>query len=161
MANPEHVDIVKQGAEAIRRWREENLDTRLDLGGVEPRGPDPDMVGLRGADLRRADLRGANLRGADLRGADLRRAELGGADLHGVNLWEANLWEANLYEMRGAEHVHYLETVRFIPAACIQALGSDNDALHFEECKRLWVPKIRRNHKLAGWRLCHHAACRS
>ena len=88
MPNSEHVELVKQGAEAIRRWREENPDKTLDLGGVEPRGPDPDMVDLRGADLH-----GANLRGAELRGADL----------HGVNLWEANL-----YEVRGAEHAHYL-----------------------------------------------------
>jgi uncharacterized protein YjbI with pentapeptide repeats len=88
MPNSEHVELVKQGAEAIRRWREANPDKTMDLGGVEPRGPDPDMIDLRGADLRKADLRGA--------------------DLHGVNLWEANLWEANLYEVRGAEHAHYL-----------------------------------------------------
>jgi hypothetical protein len=142
MTNPEHVDIVKQGVEAIRRWRQENPDTRLDLGGVEPRGPDPDMADLRGADLPRADLRGADLHGANLRGAELRGADLHGADMYGVNLWEANLWEANLYEVRGAEHAHYLETVRFIPVAGIQALGSDNDALHFEECQRPWPERI-------------------
>jgi hypothetical protein len=31
MANSEHVEIVKQGAEAIRRWREKNPDMVLDL----------------------------------------------------------------------------------------------------------------------------------
>jgi peptide/nickel transport system ATP-binding protein len=30
-----------------------------------------------------------------------------------------------------------------------------------EIATNLWVPKSRRNHKLAGWRLCHHTARRS
>jgi hypothetical protein len=35
MANPEHVAIVKQGAEAIRKWRAENPDQWVDLLGAE------------------------------------------------------------------------------------------------------------------------------
>lgn len=31
MANPEHVEVVKRGREAIRRWREQHLGARLDL----------------------------------------------------------------------------------------------------------------------------------
>jgi hypothetical protein len=31
MANPEHVQLVKQGAEAIHRWRKEHPDIKLDL----------------------------------------------------------------------------------------------------------------------------------
>jgi hypothetical protein len=34
MANPEHVELVRQGAEAIAKWREENPDTKLDLRGA-------------------------------------------------------------------------------------------------------------------------------
>lgn len=34
MANPEHVEVVKLGAEAIRKWREEIPDVRLDFGGA-------------------------------------------------------------------------------------------------------------------------------
>jgi len=33
MANPEHVEIVKQGAEAIEKWQGENEHGRLDLIG--------------------------------------------------------------------------------------------------------------------------------
>jgi hypothetical protein len=113
MANPEHVELVKQGAEAIRRWREENPDVSLDLGG---------------ADLRGAWLSTANLGGAKLADADLGRAWLD----------DANLSRANVDHVRGAEHAYYLETVRFIPGEGIQALGSSNDALHFEECQRPW-----------------------
>jgi hypothetical protein len=53
MANPEHVEIVKQGAEAIREWREKNPGVKLDL---------------RGADFATANLSGANLRGAEVGG---------------------------------------------------------------------------------------------
>ncbi|MFO7908235.1 MAG: hypothetical protein R6U98_36695 [Pirellulaceae bacterium] len=33
MANPEHVALVRQGAEAIREWRLANFEVRLDLQG--------------------------------------------------------------------------------------------------------------------------------
>jgi hypothetical protein len=52
-ANPEHVARVKQGAEAICTWREENPDVRLDLGRAD----------LRKIDLTEADLRHALGRG--------------------------------------------------------------------------------------------------
>ena len=31
MANQEHVEVVKQGADAIRKWREKNPVVRLNL----------------------------------------------------------------------------------------------------------------------------------
>ncbi len=37
MANPEHLKIVDGCAEAIRKWREENPDVRLDLSGADLR----------------------------------------------------------------------------------------------------------------------------
>jgi uncharacterized protein YjbI with pentapeptide repeats len=46
MANPEHVEVVKQGAEAIRRWRTENpgVTFQLDEANLE-------QYNLDGADL--------------------------------------------------------------------------------------------------------------
>jgi hypothetical protein len=38
MANPEHVAHVKQGAEAIRQWRAENPDVKLDLSEADLHG---------------------------------------------------------------------------------------------------------------------------
>jgi len=84
MANPEHLEILKQGVKAWNEWRRENPDVVPDLAR---------------ADLRRADLPGANLSGAKLMGADLGRADLRGANLGGADLVEANLFWANL---RGA-----------------------------------------------------------
>ena len=91
MANPEHVEIVRQGAEAIEKWRRTNPGQRLDLDRADLSG-----ANLIGANLGGVNLIGANLRGANLRGAYLRGAELGYADLTGANLSEADLAGADL-----------------------------------------------------------------
>jgi hypothetical protein len=83
MANPEHVEIVKQGSGRDTGVAREETQMRCCTSLRQTsRGAD-----LRGADLRarrssaRTDLREANLVGADLREADLREAHLSGADL--------------------------------------------------------------------------------
>lgn len=81
MANPEHVEIVKQGAEAIFAWRETNRKLRLDLSRA-----DLEEAELDGADLSEADLGGANLSGARCFFTDLSQANLVGADLRGADL---------------------------------------------------------------------------
>jgi hypothetical protein len=111
MANPEHVEVVKQGAEAIRKWRVENPDVRLELREVDLVNADLIRVDLSEADLSSANLSGADLSGADfcgahfigaeviaanLSGASLYRANLSGANLSGANLLSVNLNEANL-----------------------------------------------------------------
>ena len=101
MANPDHLEIVKQGTEAINQWRAENRGLRFDLRKAEVRLQILRQANLAGADLQMADLRGcdlriANLHGCDLRGANLRGANLAGADLSSANLSDANLSETNL-----------------------------------------------------------------
>jgi hypothetical protein len=153
MANPEHVEIVKQGAEAIRKWRDKNLGgVRLDLAGANLSeaplaGANLNDVNLSEANLGKANLNEANLAGADLHRADLYKANLAGANLGRANLSEANLGKANLHEanlgkanltrVRGAEHVYCLETVWFTSE---DTPGSDaeNDAFYFETCRRPW-----------------------
>jgi Pentapeptide repeats (8 copies) len=140
MANPEHVEVVKQGAEAIRKWREENPNVRLDLRGASLEGTD-----LRGADLSEADLSEANLAEADLRGAWLYFT-----DLHGAELYRANLRGAELIGVHGAERADGLETVRLVPAE--DGLGSDagNDATYFETCHRSWPERFVDWERLRG-----------
>jgi uncharacterized protein YjbI with pentapeptide repeats len=110
MANPEHLQILKQGVEEWRQWlqnrgfREADL-READLRGAALRGVDLGKVDLGGAYLRGADLREADLREADLHWADLHWADLGGADLRGTNLYGACLLEADLRgaDLRGAD----------------------------------------------------------
>jgi len=123
MANPEHVEVVRRGAEAIAEWRRANPGVALDLSGSDLRGVGLSGADLTGANLRRADLSGANLtsarlfraylllanlsgailKGAEVGGGVLLRAELSGADLTGASapglqLMGAKLVGANLSE---------------------------------------------------------------
>jgi len=86
MANPEHVKIVRQGADAIAEWRQQQPGTQLDLIYAD----------LSGIDLRRADLGFADLEGADLSQANLHSANLAGAKLIEAGLSRADLSNANL-----------------------------------------------------------------
>ena len=115
MANPEHFEIVKQGAEAIRNWRMAHPLEKFDLieaelSGINLRGADLSAADLSSADLSitnlyEADLSNANLikvdlRGANVIGADLRRADLRGANLCAANIWGTELSKCNLENLR-------------------------------------------------------------
>lgn len=86
MAILEHVEIVRQGREVIKKWRLSNPETQLDLSGAN----------LSGTDLTEAPLIGVNLRGADLYRTDFTMADLSGAYLTGANLVRASFTAANL-----------------------------------------------------------------
>ncbi len=96
MANPEHVEIVKQGAKAIAAWREKNPTAELDLFEADLRGADLSNADLHGSNLFRADLSGCNLNYANLYEADLTYADLSRAELTETNLSCAYLGKANL-----------------------------------------------------------------
>lgn len=109
MANPEHVAIVRQGADAIDDWYREHETMLADSDGTRHRSrpildlaeADLDGLELYGADLVQADLthatlRSANLDSSTLTGAVLRLASLQGAILINTDLRVANLQEANL-----------------------------------------------------------------
>lgn len=91
MANPEHVEVVKQGARVIAAWRVDNPHAILDLRKADLTGAD-----LREADLRQANLGGAVLARADLTNASLSIADLSDANLHGALLYGADLHNADL-----------------------------------------------------------------
>ena len=86
MANPEHLEIVRQGAEARFAFWKKYPDVTIDLSDAN----------LRGADLIDAYLIDANLGGANLGGANLSGANLSGAYLSGADLSDANLSRANV-----------------------------------------------------------------
>jgi hypothetical protein len=91
MANPEHLQILKQGVEAWNQWRAANPGIRPDLAEAPLA-----RENLRGANLYQTDLREANLARADLVEAELSSADLFQADLRGANLLGADLSRANL-----------------------------------------------------------------
>jgi uncharacterized protein YjbI with pentapeptide repeats len=126
MANMDQVQVVRQGRDAVARWREQHPGEAMDLYNCYMSHVRIPQVDLSGADMRdsdfmgammrranlsgcylnpshlyRADLRETNLsrallNGANLRGADLRGANLEGADLDRAILSEANLTGASL-----------------------------------------------------------------
>jgi uncharacterized protein YjbI with pentapeptide repeats len=98
MANPEYLQILKQGVEAWNAWRKQI--SYVVLSGAIPSGAD-----LSGANLSAAHLSGANLIMADLSGADLSGADLSGANLSLANLDKANLDKAHLImaDLSGAD----------------------------------------------------------
>ncbi len=76
MADPQQLEILRQGVEVWDRWRKENPELR----------PSLDEANLHKANLRRANLREANLDETDLSGAKLSGANLREAHLRGANL---------------------------------------------------------------------------
>ena len=91
VANPAHLEILKQGVEVWNRWREEHSHVYPDLSGADLSG-----AKLCAADLSSMDLRGADLSTANLRMANLRSANLSATDLSAANLCDANLMYATL-----------------------------------------------------------------
>ncbi len=122
MANPQLLDILRQGPTEWNDWKKKNPAVKADLRGAllfaaNLQGVDlsgADLTGaqlpgayldraqfavviLQGAKLVRAHLGAANLTNANLEKADLGGAHLAGANLSGANLGEAHLRGANLY----------------------------------------------------------------
>jgi uncharacterized protein YjbI with pentapeptide repeats len=91
MANPEHLEILKQGTGAWNKWRDENKDVIPDLSHAEAYG-----LNLSGVDLHKANLKHAILSHSVLNGARLNNANLGGAHLYGAHLNHVNLDAARL-----------------------------------------------------------------
>src|SRR5262245_22298547 len=98
MANPEHLDILRQGVAAWNRWRDQHQDISPDLIEADLGEANLIRADLTGAVLISAHLGETNLSAADLRGANLRSANLGRANLGGAVLRDANLRGANLYD---------------------------------------------------------------
>ena len=91
MADPEHVEVVRKGAEAIAEWRRSNPGLQLDLSGADLSGADLSGAALAQANMFQAALSGARLAGADLPEAHLALSVLADADLSGANLFRASL----------------------------------------------------------------------
>lgn len=110
MATREHIELVREGAEAVTGWRMMHPEETLDLENADLRGVRlPEMLflgaNLKAAELSDADLTGAAFLGSNLDGAELFRAKLMNAELHEASLREADLRHANLVgaDLHGAD----------------------------------------------------------
>src|ERR1035438_3698757 len=107
MANPEHLEILKQGVERWNKWRDEHPDvvpslSKADLGGTDLAG-----ANLSKANLRLADLSFANLTTANLREAHLYQANLDGADVSRARAGGTRFSAIDLSPVRGLETIRY------------------------------------------------------
>lgn len=103
MANPEHLEILKQGVGVWNKWMDKNME---EGPIVKPdfRKADFCEVNLDRVNFRRADLRGANLFKTHFIGANLSKADLRGANLREANLSQADLCETHLSEFYPDEY---------------------------------------------------------
>ena len=104
MADMELVQTVKQGRDAVAKWREDHPGEILDLYQCFMSHVRIPMVDLRGADMRDGDFMGAMMRRANLAGSYLNPAHLYRSDLREADLSKTLLNSANLRgaDLRGA-----------------------------------------------------------
>ncbi len=96
MANPEHLQILREGVAVWNQWRQKNPQIRPNLRKAKLHGMDLRNANFNDSTLRRADISQADLSQASFRRADLRRANLSGSLLRKADLTSAILIETNL-----------------------------------------------------------------
>ena len=96
MANPEHLEFLRQGVEVWNAWRAKEPSIVPDLSEANLVGANLGGANLVVANLSEADLSEAFLNAANLTFANLSRANLSGASLNGASLFDAFLNGANL-----------------------------------------------------------------
>jgi hypothetical protein len=96
MANPEHLQILKQGVAAWNTWRDQYRDIKPDLIAANLSDADLRNTNLESAQLFLADLSNTDIRRADFSFANLREADLMGANLSGADFSFASFIETKL-----------------------------------------------------------------
>jgi uncharacterized protein YjbI with pentapeptide repeats len=97
MADDRQIEILMEGVEKWKKWREENPEIRPDLSKANLRGALLDRADLHNANLIRVDLTHAFLHEANLCDADLASAKLIGTNFCRAHLCNARLGHADLH----------------------------------------------------------------
>jgi hypothetical protein len=101
MANPEHLEMLKQGVDVWNEWRKENPTVKPDLTFADLRQKSFDTINLSNSALSHGNfeyvsLTDAKILGADLSNANLSRADLQYSDFSGADLSGAYLINSSL-----------------------------------------------------------------
>lgn len=97
MANPEHVEILKEGVDVWNDWREENPKIKPDLSGRTIKSMDLNGIDLSLAKLRMTNFVRVSLKGANLKHANMTHAIIQLSDFENAILCEADLRSAAIY----------------------------------------------------------------
>ncbi|NTW83754.1 MAG: toll/interleukin-1 receptor domain-containing protein [Chlorobiaceae bacterium] len=96
MANPEHLEILRQGVEVWNSWRKEKPEIKPDLSNLALPNTDFHGIDFGKVNLRMGNLYGVNISGANLCNANLSLVRFGGANISNSNLTGADLQVADL-----------------------------------------------------------------
>jgi len=104
MANPEHLEILKQGVKTWNKWRFDHPEIKPDFAKHYLDSESGEYVYLKDAKFTGANFSEADFTSADLRGVDFSAADLRAANLTGTNLVHANFYKTYLDRaiLRGA-----------------------------------------------------------
>jgi hypothetical protein len=91
MANPEHLEILKQGVKVWNEWRSEHEDVQPDISHTNLSNTNLPEAYLLNANLNKANLLNANLFKAILLNTNLKHVNLRSANLRGAFIAYANL----------------------------------------------------------------------
>ena len=89
--NEDHVEIVKEGVDAVAKWRDANPGVVLDLKSADLAGCDLSGIDLSGAELSQANLSESRLAKTNFDSADLTYADLSKSIAHNASMKNANL----------------------------------------------------------------------
>src|SRR6266852_1223985 len=137
MANQEHLDILKQGAETWNKWRLEHATIQPDLSEADLSNADLTDAILIYANLSEADLSNANLIGAHLGRANLKEANLNKADLRVATVDGTVFADVDLSAVKSLDTINHVghSTIGFdtiyrshgdIPEAFLKGAGVDD-----------------------------------
>jgi uncharacterized protein YjbI with pentapeptide repeats len=138
MANPDHIDILKQGVKAWNTWRSAHPSVQPDLQEANFTGMNLSGVNFSEAYLGRTTFHKAILQEADLREAALQGAVFLSANLKGANIALANLTIATLEQasligavLRGADLRKANCIMANLHRACLQEANLTEARLDF------------------------------
>src|SRR5437763_1328362 len=98
MADPAHLELLRQGSDAWNAWKQKEPLTEADLSEADLSEADLSEADLSGADLSGAKLSGAHLSDANLQFASLVQADFTNADLTGCHIYGISAWGLKLSE---------------------------------------------------------------